>query len=113
MLHPLNPLLHSAYKRLPTTGVAGGTASGKTTVCDRIYQRLHDDSAVTMLSQDAFYKELNEQEKEQAARNGECRNARGALAACRAAQAHAPGTHAAPSSLRASCRVQLRPPQRL
>lgn len=28
-----------------------GTASGKTTVCDLIYQRLHDDSAVVMLSQ--------------------------------------------------------------
>ena len=32
-------------------GVAGGTASGKTTVCDQIMQRLHD-SCVVMLSQD-------------------------------------------------------------
>lgn len=31
-------------------GVAGGTASGKTTVCDRIMQRLHDQ-CVVMLSQ--------------------------------------------------------------
>lgn len=35
-------------------GVAGGTASGKTTVCDRIMQRLHDQ-CVVMLSQDSFY----------------------------------------------------------
>lgn len=31
-------------------GVAGGTASGKTTVCDKIMQRLHDQ-CVVMLSQ--------------------------------------------------------------
>jgi uridine kinase len=43
--------------------VAGGSASGKTTVCDRIYQRLHDDSAVVILSQDSFYKGLTEPEK--------------------------------------------------
>jgi hypothetical protein len=44
-------------------GVAGGSASGKTTVCDRIYQRLHDDSAVVILSQDSFYRGLTEEEK--------------------------------------------------
>ena len=38
-------------------GVAGGTASGKTTVCDAIMQRLHDQCAV-LISQDAFYKGL-------------------------------------------------------
>ncbi|PNW72116.1 hypothetical protein CHLRE_16g681850v5 [Chlamydomonas reinhardtii] len=38
-------------------GVAGGTASGKTTVCDRIMQRLHDQ-CVVMLSQDSFYRTL-------------------------------------------------------
>ncbi|MEW5316301.1 MAG: hypothetical protein WDW38_007681 [Sanguina aurantia] len=38
-------------------GVAGGTASGKTTVCDMIMQRLHDQ-CVVMLSQDFFYRAL-------------------------------------------------------
>mmetsp|Transcript_27370 Transcript_27370/g.48754 ORF Transcript_27370/g.48754 Transcript_27370/m.48754 type:complete len:475 (-) Transcript_27370:516-1940(-) len=38
-------------------GVAGGTASGKTTVCDAIMQRLHDQCAV-LISQDSFYKGL-------------------------------------------------------
>ncbi|EFJ49474.1 hypothetical protein VOLCADRAFT_59311 [Volvox carteri f. nagariensis] len=42
-------------------GVAGGTASGKTTVCDRIMQRLHDQ-CVVMLSQDSFYRTLNPDE---------------------------------------------------
>lgn len=43
-------------------GVAGGTASGKTTVCDEIMQRLHDQ-CVVMLSQDSFYRCLTEEEK--------------------------------------------------
>jgi len=38
-------------------GVAGGTASGKTTVCDAIMQRLHDNCAI-LISQDSFYKGL-------------------------------------------------------
>eukprot|EP00878_Enallax_costatus_P013746 GHUV01014377.1.p1 GENE.GHUV01014377.1~~GHUV01014377.1.p1 ORF type:complete len:419 (+),score=148.45 GHUV01014377.1:563-1819(+) len=38
-------------------GVAGGTASGKTTVCDKIIQRLHDQ-CVVMLNQDSFYRSL-------------------------------------------------------
>ncbi|EIE19251.1 putative uracil phosphoribosyl transferase [Coccomyxa subellipsoidea C-169] len=42
-------------------GVAGGTASGKTTVCDKIMQRLHDQ-CVVMLSQDSFYRGLTEEE---------------------------------------------------
>lgn len=42
-------------------GVAGGTASGKTTVCDHIMQRLHDQ-CVVMLSQDSFYRGLTEDE---------------------------------------------------
>lgn len=40
---------------------AGGTASGKTTVCDRIMQRLHDQ-CVVMLSQDSFYRGLTPEE---------------------------------------------------
>ena len=42
--------------------LAGGTASGKTTVCDQIMQRLHDQ-CVVMLSQDCFYRGLTEQER--------------------------------------------------
>ncbi|KAL3148873.1 Uridine kinase-like protein 1, chloroplastic [Trebouxia sp. C0010 RCD-2024] len=42
-------------------GVAGGTASGKTTVCDQIMQRLHDQ-CVVMLSQDSFYRGLTPEE---------------------------------------------------
>lgn len=34
-------------------------ASGKTTVCDRIVQRLHDQ-CVVMLNQDSFYRTLTE-----------------------------------------------------
>ncbi len=46
-------------------GVAGGTASGKTTVCDYIMQRLHDQ-CVVMLSQDSFYRGLTEEEHDNA-----------------------------------------------
>ncbi len=46
-------------------GVAGGTASGKTTVCDHIMQRLHDQ-CVVMLSQDSFYRGLTEEEHDNA-----------------------------------------------
>ena len=42
---------------------AGGTASGKTTVCDFIMQRLHDQ-CVVMLSQDSFYRGLTPEEHE-------------------------------------------------
>lgn len=45
--------------------VAGGTASGKTTVCNLIMQRLHDQ-VVAMLPQDAFYKDLTPEEHERA-----------------------------------------------
>ncbi len=40
---------------------AGGTASGKTTVCDQIMQRLHDQ-CVVMISQDSFYRGLTDAE---------------------------------------------------
>ena len=40
---------------------SGGTASGKTTVCDSIMQRLHDQ-CVVMLSQDSFYRGLTDAE---------------------------------------------------
>mmetsp|Transcript_8847 Transcript_8847/g.26519 ORF Transcript_8847/g.26519 Transcript_8847/m.26519 type:complete len:510 (+) Transcript_8847:174-1703(+) len=44
-------------------GVAGGTASGKTTVCDLVKQRLNDQ-CVVMLSQDSFYRGLTDEELE-------------------------------------------------
>ncbi|KAL4430783.1 hypothetical protein ABPG75_006039 [Micractinium tetrahymenae] len=43
-------------------GVAGGTASGKTTVCDMIIQRLQEQSVV-MLAQDSFYRSLTEEDR--------------------------------------------------
>jgi len=49
-------------------GVAGGTASGKSTVCEIIMKQLgqHNvnvlEKQVVSLSQDSFYRELNEQE---------------------------------------------------
>jgi uridine kinase len=49
--------------------VAGGTASGKTTVCDLIIQRLRDQ-CVVVISQDSFYKVLSEEEKRRAASGG-------------------------------------------
>lgn len=48
-------------------GVAGGTASGKTSVCKKIMEQLGQlDSShkrVVMLSQDSFYKKLEPKEK--------------------------------------------------
>ncbi|RVW78621.1 Uridine kinase-like protein 5 [Vitis vinifera] len=41
------------------TGVAGGTASGKTTVCDMIIAQLHDQRVV-LVNQDSFYCPLSD-----------------------------------------------------
>eukprot|EP01024_Parvocaulis_polyphysoides_P042756 TRINITY_DN3902_c0_g1_i2.p1 TRINITY_DN3902_c0_g1~~TRINITY_DN3902_c0_g1_i2.p1 ORF type:complete len:477 (-),score=52.82 TRINITY_DN3902_c0_g1_i2:194-1624(-) len=46
-------------------GVAGGTASGKTTVCNQIIQRLHDQ-CVVVLNEDSFYRGLSDDEHENA-----------------------------------------------
>ena len=43
-------------------GIAGGTASGKTTVCDKIVQELHDHRVV-LISQDSYYRGLTPEEK--------------------------------------------------
>lgn len=46
-------------------GVSGGTASGKTTVCRSIMERLADETAqkhVSSICQDSFYRNLNEAE---------------------------------------------------
>uniref|UniRef100_A0A2N9EKG9 Uridine kinase n=1 Tax=Fagus sylvatica TaxID=28930 RepID=A0A2N9EKG9_FAGSY len=42
-------------------GVSGGTASGKTTVCDMIIQQLHDHRVV-LVNQDSFYRGLTDEE---------------------------------------------------
>lgn len=42
-------------------GVAGGAASGKTTVCDLIIEQLHDQRVV-LVNQDSFYHNLSEEE---------------------------------------------------
>lgn len=65
---------HSSEVEQPTTsatenvhmqpfviGVAGGAASGKTTVCDMIIQQLHDQRVV-LVNQDSFYHNLKEEE---------------------------------------------------
>ncbi|XP_012070572.1 uridine kinase-like protein 1, chloroplastic isoform X2 [Jatropha curcas] len=44
-------------------GVSGGTASGKTTVCDMIIQQLHDHRVV-LVNQDSFYRGLTPAELE-------------------------------------------------
>ncbi|KAI3492912.1 hypothetical protein L1887_42407 [Cichorium endivia] len=42
-------------------GVAGGAASGKTTVCDMIIEQLHDQRVV-LVNQDSFYHSLSSEE---------------------------------------------------
>ncbi|KAF9604246.1 hypothetical protein IFM89_004952 [Coptis chinensis] len=44
-------------------GVCGGTASGKTTVCDMIIQQLHDHRVV-LVNQESFYRGLTAEEAE-------------------------------------------------
>uniref|UniRef100_A0A165WNT3 uridine/cytidine kinase n=1 Tax=Daucus carota subsp. sativus TaxID=79200 RepID=A0A165WNT3_DAUCS len=54
------PLSH-ASKQPFIIGVCGGTASGKTTVCDMIIQQLHDHRVV-LVNQDSFYRGLTQEE---------------------------------------------------
>ena len=49
-------------------GICGGSASGKTTVAEKIIESL-DVPWVTLLSMDSFYKVLNEKQHDQAAKN--------------------------------------------
>ncbi|KAI5672219.1 hypothetical protein M9H77_12583 [Catharanthus roseus] len=51
----------STAKQPFVIGVSGGTASGKTTVCDMIIQQLHDHRVV-LVSQDSFYRGLTAEE---------------------------------------------------
>jgi len=78
------PLLNTRYEgsiggldKMPRPfliGVAGGTASGKTTVCDNIMKQLGQESVsehlrhVTTVSQDSFYRDLTPEEHERAQR---------------------------------------------
>ncbi|KAJ6965508.1 hypothetical protein NC652_003400 [Populus alba x Populus x berolinensis] len=51
----------NAPKQPFVIGVSGGTASGKTTVCDMIIQELHDHRVV-LVNQDSFYRGLTPEE---------------------------------------------------
>ncbi|KAK6155404.1 hypothetical protein DH2020_009652 [Rehmannia glutinosa] len=51
----------SVHKQPFVIGVSGGTASGKTTVCDMIIQQLHDHRVV-LVNQDSFYRGLTPEE---------------------------------------------------
>ncbi|XP_054712388.1 uridine-cytidine kinase 2-B-like [Uloborus diversus] len=48
-------------------GVAGGTASGKSTVCQKIMEKV-GQRQVICISQDSFYKELSSEEKKKASK---------------------------------------------
>ncbi|XP_043704778.1 uridine kinase-like protein 5 [Telopea speciosissima] len=52
------------HKQPFVIGVAGGTASGKTTVCDMIIAQLRDQRVV-LVSQDSFYHVLDEEKQKQ------------------------------------------------
>ncbi|XP_005097646.1 uridine-cytidine kinase 2-B isoform X1 [Aplysia californica] len=75
------PLLNARYEgplggldKVPRPfliGVAGGTASGKSTVCDKIMEQLKKSGLehhrhVTIISQDSFYRDLTAEEHERA-----------------------------------------------
>ncbi|KQJ90919.1 uridine kinase-like protein 1, chloroplastic [Brachypodium distachyon] len=55
----------SALRQPFVIGVSGGTASGKTTVCDMIIQQLHDHRVV-LVNQDSFYRGLTAEESARA-----------------------------------------------
>ncbi|KAL5727049.1 Uridine kinase-like protein 1 [Ranunculus cassubicifolius] len=55
----------SSLKQPFVIGVCGGTASGKTTVCDMIIQQLHDHRVV-LVNQDSFYRGLTPEESKHA-----------------------------------------------
>eukprot|EP00271_Cylindrocystis_brebissonii_P011787 TRINITY_DN29737_c0_g1_i1.p1 TRINITY_DN29737_c0_g1~~TRINITY_DN29737_c0_g1_i1.p1 ORF type:complete len:345 (+),score=61.01 TRINITY_DN29737_c0_g1_i1:196-1230(+) len=76
-LGPLTPMLRSPLPGLPSSephppfiiGVAGGTASGKTSVCRRIMEQLEQQEKagslggrLVSLSQDSFYRDLTEEQ---------------------------------------------------
>ncbi|KAJ0469654.1 putative transferase [Helianthus annuus] len=58
---PSTSILAESIKQPFVIGVSGGTASGKTTVCDMIIQQLHDHRVV-LVNQDSFYRGLTAEE---------------------------------------------------
>ena len=44
-------------------GITGGTASGKTSVCEIVFEKI-GDTECTLLPMDCFYKELTDEEFE-------------------------------------------------
>lgn len=69
-----NPLSGLGSRKVPfLIGVAGGTASGKSTVCRKIMEKLGQDvvdhshhQRVVCISQESFYRELDDQERDEA-----------------------------------------------
>ena len=61
---PLACALHTAQRPF-FIGVAGGTASGKTSVVDKVVKALRHESVVS-ITLDCFYRDLSQAEKEQA-----------------------------------------------
>ncbi|RZC60652.1 hypothetical protein C5167_022407 [Papaver somniferum] len=59
----LSATITDSSKQPFVIGVSGGTASGKTTVCDLIIQQLHDHRVV-LVNQDSFYRGLTAEESE-------------------------------------------------
>lgn len=68
-MKPTNGTENGGVKTPFLIGVAGGTASGKSTVCKRIMEQLgqadmdHTQRQVVSISQDSFYRELTSAEK--------------------------------------------------
>ncbi|KAF8414295.1 hypothetical protein HHK36_002297 [Tetracentron sinense] len=58
---PTTSATESVNKQPFVIGVAGGAASGKTTVCDMIIEKLRDQRVV-LVNQDSFYHNLTEEE---------------------------------------------------
>ncbi|KAL1194171.1 Uridine kinase-like protein 5 [Cardamine amara subsp. amara] len=56
----ISPSAPAPLKQPFVIGVAGGTASGKTTVCNMIMTQLHDQRVV-LVNQDSFYHSLSEE----------------------------------------------------
>ncbi|KAK5619170.1 Uridine-cytidine kinase 2-A [Crenichthys baileyi] len=69
---PGDPGQHDRYRQPFLIGVSGGTASGKSSVCNKIMELLgqneidHHQRQVAILSQDSFYKVLTPEQKAKA-----------------------------------------------
>ena len=66
MQSPASPSFPTYDNEPFVIGVAGGTASGKTTVCNEIIQRL-SNQRVVLIAQDAFYRGLTKEEEQNVA----------------------------------------------